>query len=397
MNILYIAYSCCPNSGSEDAIGWNVPLEMSKSHNVYIITKEEHRSSIKKYIHYNHNPNLHFYFVDIPDIFKKIFKGFLYSGRLNIWHKRAFPIVRQICTDIKIDIIHQITPVEFRALGDYGRIKEVKFVAGPLGGGEYIPKGLKFYVKSHLFTELLRRIINEWYRWFYKCSGRFKRCDCLLFANAETQSYLQLKGDLLTEIAVDKSFVQNTETGNYNKTVFLWAGRMIYRKGLDFLFDAMEMLPINLPYVVRLVGEGPEKIKLMKRCKESEKLSKHVVFAGVLPYRCMREEYSKASVFIMPSLRETTGTVMLEAMSNGLPVIAINGFGSALMLNDKNGWLYNGNTKDEFIHALSDAMLECITNHSRVIQKGETVLWKISQYTWQQKANIYNCIYNKLM
>lgn len=396
MNILYIAYSCCPNSGSEDAIGWNVPLEMSKVHNVYIITKNEHRAPITEYLNLNPNANLHFFFVDIPDIFKKIFKGFLYSGRLNIWHKRAFPIARQICADLKIDIIHQITPVEFRALGDYGRIKGVKFVAGPLGGGEYIPKGLNFYAKSHLLTELLRRIINEWYRWFYNCSGRFKRCDCLLFANAETKNYLQLKGCLLTEIAIGKN-TSKEKNNFYDKTVFLWAGRMIYRKGLDFLFDAIDAIPLNVPYVVRLVGDGPERMKLENRCMKSEKLRKHVVFVGSLAYDHMHDEYSKSNVFILPSLRETTGTVMLEAMSNGLPVIAINGFGSALMLNDNNGWLYNGNTKDEFIHALSDAMLECITNHSRVIQKGDAVLRKISQYTWQQKANIYNCIYNKLM
>ena len=53
MNILYIAYSCSPYGGSEEAIGFNIPIEMSKNNNVYVITKEEsvdmeaERTSIK--------------------------------------------------------------------------------------------------------------------------------------------------------------------------------------------------------------------------------------------------------------------------------------------------------------------------------------------------------------
>ena len=49
MNILYIAYSCSPNSGSENSIGWNIPIEMAKRHNVYVLTKQEHREHINDY------------------------------------------------------------------------------------------------------------------------------------------------------------------------------------------------------------------------------------------------------------------------------------------------------------------------------------------------------------
>ena len=35
-NILYIAFSCQPNKGSEEKIGWNIPLESSKINNVFV-------------------------------------------------------------------------------------------------------------------------------------------------------------------------------------------------------------------------------------------------------------------------------------------------------------------------------------------------------------------------
>lgn len=150
MNILYIAYSCDPYAGSEDKIGWNVPFESSKSNNDYLLTKMEHKVSIENYLNEHYIDNIHVYYVDIPEIYKKCFKSSFYSGRLNVWHKRAFSQAKTICKDYKIDVIHQITPIEFRAIGNYSEIENVKFVCGPLGGGEFIPNGLTI-VPEQLF------------------------------------------------------------------------------------------------------------------------------------------------------------------------------------------------------------------------------------------------------
>ena len=92
MNILYIAYSCNPFQGSEDKIGWNVPVESAKTNKVYVISKEEQRKPVEKYLSEHDVKNIEFFFVDIPSFYKKIFSGFMYSGRLNIWNKRAFQV-----------------------------------------------------------------------------------------------------------------------------------------------------------------------------------------------------------------------------------------------------------------------------------------------------------------
>lgn len=190
MNILYIAYSCNPFAGSEDKIGWCVPYESSKTNKVYVITKEEQRESVEKYLKNYPIDNIEFYYVDIPSFYKKIFKGFMYSGRLNIWNKRVFPFAKKICAEKKIDIVHQITPIEFRAIGDYGKISNIKFVCGPLGGGEFLPKELKDYAKGHEIIELVRLLTNCWYRFELKITGKLNRCDYIMFANKETKEFL---------------------------------------------------------------------------------------------------------------------------------------------------------------------------------------------------------------
>ena len=102
MNILYIAYSCNPFAGSEDKIGWCVPYESSKTNKVYVITKEEQREPVEKYLQSHPLENIKFYYVDIPNSYKKIFKGFMYSGRLNVWNKRVLPLAKKILSLIHI-------------------------------------------------------------------------------------------------------------------------------------------------------------------------------------------------------------------------------------------------------------------------------------------------------
>ena len=190
MNILYIAYSCNPFAGSEDKIGWCVPYESSKTNKVYVITKEEQRAPVEKYLQSHPLENIKFYYVDIPNFYKKIFKGFMYSGRLNVWNRRVLPLAKKISADQKIDVIHQITPIEFRAIGDYGKIANIKFVCGPLGGGESLPNGLKDYAKGHEIIEVVRSGINRWYRFKLRITGKLNRCDYIMFANKETQEFL---------------------------------------------------------------------------------------------------------------------------------------------------------------------------------------------------------------
>ena len=99
MNILYIACSCSPCYGSEDKIGWNIPIMSSRENKVFVVTFEKNRESIEKYLSDNELNNISFYYIDIPDIYKKIFSGFLLSGRLNVWHKRAYKLVESICKE----------------------------------------------------------------------------------------------------------------------------------------------------------------------------------------------------------------------------------------------------------------------------------------------------------
>ena len=180
------------------------------------------------------------------------------------------------------------------------------------------------------------------------------------------------------------------------KCVFLTAGRLIYRKGQEFLLDTFMKLPCDLDYECRIVGNGPELIRLQKRCNRDESLSKHIVFTGAILYEKMKNEYENADVFIMPSIRETTGAVLLEAMSKGLPVITINAFGGSMLIDENRGWLYSGVNKEDYIENLKNALVECILKPEEVRRRGDNAKKYVRQFSYELKNQYYQEIYIRI-
>lgn len=400
MNVLYIAYSCLPNKGSEEKIGWNIPIECAKYNKVFVVTKEEHREKIDKYLKENKIDNIKFYYVDIKNIYKKIFKGVMYSIRLNIWHRKAYPIVKEICKAEKIDVIHQITPIEFRSIGKYGDIENTKFVCGPLGGGEFLPDGLKSFAKGNMVVEYIRAFLNRRCRFKYRKNKKLQKCDYIMFANNETQNYLSdlvcnVNHTLYFDNGISESDISATEKEKNDKFIMMVAGRLAYRKGHKFLLSVLKDLPDNIDYECRIIGEGPME-KQLKKTVEKYGLSEKVIFTGRIKFEEMKKEYENASVFIMPSIRETTGAVLLEAMSNGVPIVTINKFGGPVLFDNNSSYLYEGKSLKEYQQSLYEILVHCYKNPDELIEKGKKLKKLAQDNTWDKKMKFYNEIYKSL-
>lgn len=93
------------------------------------------------------------------------------------------------------------------------------------------------------------------------------------------------------------------------RPVFLCVGRVAVEKNLE------AFLRLDLPGSKVVVGDGPARADLMRSYP-------HAHFLGALPTEALVETYAAADVFVFPSLTDTFGNVMLEALSSGLPVAA---------------------------------------------------------------------------
>ncbi len=405
MNILYIAQSCNPSNGSEDQIGWSIPWEASKHHCVHVVTRPDLRPSIESFFAQSKNRNITIHYVDIPSIYKKLCKGPLYTLRLQKWNKNAMPVVRALCSLHHIQIIHQITPIEFRSIGNYGLIPGIKYICGPLAGGQAVPRFMMSYLKSTARAlEYIRNFVNWLFLKKIKSNNLLNQCDCLLFANQETSQYLGIKNIncptyVYSDIGINHNLIRdakNTQINTATTRKLLVAGRLIPIKGLDFLLDVLETLPHDLNYSCRIVGGGPLQKHLNKRCQSSSLRGK-VEIVGPIPYKQMQTEYAWADALVFPSFREASGTVIIEAMANGIPVITANRCGAPLLLNSDSGWLYDGTTSSQCKDALRQAIITCLSTPELTLLKGQNALLQAKQHTWEKKFQFYSSIYQKLL
>lgn len=103
--------------------------------------------------------------------------------------------------------------------------------------------------------------------------------------------------------------------------IVLYVGRLSAEKNLAALVAAFRALPANAARLV-LVGDGPA------RAEVERALAGHpVTFTGYLRGAALAEAYASADVFAFPSLTETFGQVVMEAMASALPVVAFDAEG----------------------------------------------------------------------
>lgn len=103
----------------------------------------------------------------------------------------------------------------------------------------------------------------------------------------------------------------------------LYVGSLIPRKGINDLLEAVSELTHSSSRSFRLivVGDGPEKAELVERSKELE-IDHFVQFKGHIPdHERLINIYRESDIFILPSIEEGFPRVVVEAMSQSLPVI----------------------------------------------------------------------------
>jgi glycosyltransferase involved in cell wall biosynthesis len=127
-----------------------------------------------------------------------------------------------------------------------------------------------------------------------------------------------------------------------HKVIFS-CGRMVERKGFEYLIRAMQIVIKEFPKTkLILVGEGPEKSKLMKIALNLG-INEDIIFPGIVSEEDLAKYYAACDIFILPSIidsrgdTEGSGTTLVEAMATGKPVIGTKVGGIPYALRDMEG------------------------------------------------------------
>ena len=201
-------------------------------------------------------------------------------------------------------------------------------------------------------------------------------------------------------------FIPNDATGLRNslglsdKKVIVSVGRLVHRKGQDYLIEAMpEILKIIPQAHLLLVGEGPYREHLEKLAKQHN-LESSLTFIGRIQYKDLPMYICAGDIFAMPSRSrlmglevEGLGIVYLEASSCGLPVIAGSSGGAPdAVVQNKTGLVVNGTDT----HQIASAAIELLTNVESSKKMGTVGRqWIIDKWRWEIWSKDFEDLLNK--
>ncbi len=204
-----------------------------------------------------------------------------------------------------------------------------------------------------------------------------------------------IKKDICTTIynGVDEAKIINTPRKNIYKKTFITLARLVEQKDHQTLFRALSLLLKTMPEARLLVlSRGRQEITIKALVKKYE-LGSQIKFLGWVPDVSI--SIKKASIFIFSSKREGFGYVLIEAMSQGLPVITTNTpFGpSEILENGKYGILVPVGDEKK----MANAMYELLTNEKKYNYYAQKSLERAKYFSEEKMLKNYKNIFLDLI
>ena len=188
--------------------------------------------------------------------------------------------------------------------------------------------------------------------------------------------------------------------GLEDKKVIVSVGRLVHRKGQDYLIQSMPSILHQVPNAhLLLVGQGPYLDHLQKLAKEHG-LENSVTFIGRVDYKELPQYLCVGDIFAMPSRSrlmglevEGLGIVYLEASSCGLPVLAGNSGGAPDAVKQSETGLVVSGTDEKQI---ASAVIELLNNSDSSKKMGLAGRqWIVNDWRWEIWSKEYEALLNK--
>ena len=331
MNYLISAYSVNPYKGSEDSIGWNWVLQYEKNYKegdrIILLTKKFNEKDTRRGLKEFNIQHVELVIVDVPDAlnwFREKHSAFHHMYYI-LWQHWAWLWVKH--SGIHFDVIHHVTMNDYRIPSEMYKAKGAKVIWGPMGGAQVTPRPLKVYEKNQLVASF-REFVNKSCSWnpFYKKALRaYYKIYCINNETKKQISHIVGKDvPLMPELALREEY-KNIPIREKNNDILkiVFVGRLIGKKGIAFLVDALSLMPTDMDWELLIFGDGDDRTLIEKQIADSG-IAKNVKLMGNRPLNQIAEAYQQADVFVLPSLRETSGNVLLEAMAYAVPIVAFD-------------------------------------------------------------------------
>ena len=410
LSILINAYACSPNMGSEPGMAWNWCVNLAKDCELHIITEGEFRDKIEAVLPtLPQGNNMHFYYNPVSNEIRKMCWNqgdWRFYKYYREWQWKTYIMAEEIIKQHDIDIAHQLNMIGFREPGYLWKIENKPFVWGPIGGLKQFPNSYLegAGIKMKLFNRV-KNIINIYQiKHDKRVDQALKKADLLISSIPDSynaiKKYKGLNSIIIPETGCfidDNSIKRNKEEKVDDDFRLLWVGKFDFRKQLNIALATMSKLKDKSNIKLIICGSGSDnQISYYKQMAINLGIEDNVVWKGNIENSKVKEEMHKSDIFFFTSVSEDTSTVVLEAVSCGLPVLCFDTCGMGYVINESVGQkvpLTNPRqSADDFAEKIN-----YLYNNREFLQKlSDGCKQRQKELSWDNKAKQMVELYNKV-
>lgn len=402
MKVLVNCYACSPYKGSEPGMGWNFVRSLAKMHELHIITEGKFQKDIEKY--FDENPDerkyYKFYFIwkERHKTLRKIWPP-SYYWFYKSWQKKALMLAKDLDAKENFDIVHQLNMVGYREPGYLWKMDK-PFVWGPIGGLENTPwcmiptmgiKGLVYYTCYN--------IINSWQmRTSSRVKAAIHKANVMIAATVNNHNVLKKLYNKDSVIIPEVGFTGSADNSYAFRNVdeklrICWSGQHTPGKALNLLLEALA-LEHREDIELHVIGQG-EKTNEWKRIADSLGL-RNIIWHGWVERSKALDIMQSCHLFCITSLKDLTSTVILEALSYGMPVIALDHCGFSNVITEQCGRKIAIDKKKQVVRDFALAINELADDEALRRRLSEGARKRALEYNWEDKAKTISEIYNSV-
>jgi len=239
--------------------------------------------------------------------------------------------------------------------------------------------------------------------WLGGVRGSLGGSGAILVSNRTTMDFLPA-GDRPRCMAVPANAVSERDAATPprppgirgGRLELIYVGNCVSRRGLPIAFEALREFKAD-EVRLRVVGGG-DALEAWKREALRLGVADRVEFTGSVDADTVRRYYDEADALAFPSLRDSGGSALLEAMTRGLPVICLDWGGPAEMVDSHSGIRLPVNDPDETVACFASAIRRLKEDpewgHQLAAAARERAL---TLYTWEGKGAVLDGIYERFL
>jgi glycosyltransferase involved in cell wall biosynthesis len=412
--IILAAYQCGPGLGSVSQIGWEWYSRLAREHEVTLVTHVRNREALAA-------AGAPLAASRIVYIDTEWFAGPLYrlSRRLFPFSEHSvfmlssldyflfdFQAWRALSARMRegerFSLLHRVTPITLAAPSWLGRLG-LPVVLGPLNCGLGTPEGFGAVLKQDAVW--LTRLRGAG-RLAAAASGATRHAARILTATKATLASVPARHRprcrMMVENGVDlerfRDSVWPQRPSLANPLRVLFVGRLVPFKGVGMLLEAAaKLLRSGQPIEVTIVGGGPME-QAWRAQAAALGIDGLVRFAGALPADEVAVEMARCHVFCLPSVRESGGAVLLEAMACARPVIAVGFGGPAEIVDDEVGRLLAPVSPEQVAGDLAVALADVCRDPDGWRRRGVAGRRRAAgRFSWPAKVAGATAVYDELV